>query len=60
MSNNPKDLRKQLRNVVQEILPEVLTSELIAALKKEINAYLDKIDERQKNISSYIVRNSTK
>lgn len=53
-----KDLRKQLRNVIQEILPELLTSELMKVLEQKITARLDLIDQRQKDITGYMVRQS--
>jgi hypothetical protein len=62
MSNQAKDLRKQLRNVVQEVLPELLQSELVKAveqkLRKEMNDRLNLIDKRQKDIQGYVVRQS--
>lgn len=57
-----KDMRKQLRNVVKELLPEILTAEfraeILMKLYKELKARLDEIDQRQKDIQSYVVRNS--
>jgi hypothetical protein len=62
MSNNAKDIRKQVRNVVQEILPELLASALIAEIDKKLTALvlkrLDQIDQRQKDIQGYMVRQS--
>lgn len=66
-----KDLRKQLRSVVKEELPGVLTLELIkeqhAQLKKEVaerldaidkhlRAVLDSVEQRSKDTTSYILR----
>jgi len=59
MSNPQKDLRKQLRNLVKEELPEVLTVELVEAALAKINKRLDLIDERQKVIQSYLIRNTS-
>lgn len=68
-----KTLRKQLRNVVQEILPEILTAELVAtirkdqivqidarlnALAKQIQQTLDTIDQRSKDVQAYNIRQS--
>ena len=62
MSTNAKDLRKQLRNICLEILPELLASEAIktveAKLRSEMNERLNLIDERQKQIQGYVVRQS--
>lgn len=63
-SSELKELRSQLRNVVKELLPEVLTAEV---LMKIINERLDKIErdnkavmqemnERHKNTMGYLVR----
>lgn len=64
MKVDHKELRKQLRYVVREILAEVLTYELVGAIEKKLaarmDAALDKINERQKDISAYVVRNSAK
>lgn len=69
--SNPKELRKQLRNVVQELLPELLKKELTEAMFKTLMEHLNnrmdfvsasakdsiaKIDERQKEMHSYVVR----
>lgn len=74
MSNPQKDLRKQLRNVVQELLPEAMNKELHDALYKElcktVTSYLEriqievreameKIEQRQKDTLSYLVRQVT-
>ena len=59
-----KELRKQLRIILRDVLPEVLTSELVVAVEKklrvEMNDRLNKIDERQKDVQSFLVRNSLK
>lgn len=69
---NTKDLRKQLRAVVREILPEILTAELVTASHREYTAKLEErldaiskhltdtltaIDQRSKDMQSYVVRN---
>lgn len=62
MSNPAKDIRKQVRNVTQEILSDVLNNELVTAMEVRIMTYvkkrLDAIDERQKDIQAYMIRNS--
>lgn len=62
MSNVAKDIRKQVRNVTQEILSDVLSSELVTAMEVRIMQYvkkrLDAIDERSKDIQAYMVRQS--
>ena len=58
-----KQLRGQVRQAVKELLPEILTAELVsAALTKSeaiIQDRLKQIDQRQKDILSYMLRNST-
>lgn len=55
-----KDLRKQIRNVARELLPEIMQHELYAMveikLRKELTERLDKIDRRQADIQSFLVR----
>lgn len=64
-----KDLRKQLRNVVKEILPEILTQEQYLELKKHIDKNIKNIEKivkdsmhemnnRQKDTLDYLVRNT--
>ena len=64
MGNPAKDIRKQVRNVVNEILQEVLSTELVKhieiKLRNEMNARLNIIDERQKDIQGYMVRQSAR
>lgn len=70
---NVKLLRKQLRNICQEILPEVLTNEMVKAqtegvitamngrldkITEHIQQTLDQVDQRSKDVQSYIVRQS--
>lgn len=70
---NPKELRKQLRNVIQDLGPELIKSELYdAALKKvldetfkrlsavetHVKEVLEQLDARQKDIQSFLVRAS--
>lgn len=68
-----KLLRKQIRNVVQEILPGVLTQEMRNSIYEQLNSTLstqlkqisdhvkstlDAIDQRAKDLQSYAVRQS--
>lgn len=68
---NAKALRKSLRNVVQEILPEILNSEMVDAIKsklsqelglrmdviaKDAQKTLSAIDERQKDFQNFLLR----
>jgi len=72
MGNNStvKQMRSQIRQVVKDILPEVLNAELMAALEKRMLSKVDgiaanvketlhKIDERSKDVQSYMVRQAT-
>lgn len=67
---NAKDIRKQVRNVVNEVLPSLLQtevfSELYVKLQREMNARLDEIrrdvatalermDSRSKDVQQYII-----
>jgi len=69
--SDAKLIRKQLRNVVQEHMPEVMSSELYNAVYKKINDQVDArlhaleahvkqaltaIDSRAKDVQSLIVR----
>lgn len=71
MSDNPKVIRKQLRNVVQDLLPELLRHELQLALYtkllNDINKRMDeigthakealeKMDKRSQDVQGYAVR----
>ncbi len=64
---NVKLLRSQIRNVVQEILPEILTTDLFTNVSKEMHKRLDNVtvevretlknlDDRSKTVQDYIVR----
>lgn len=70
MSNSIKQLRGQVRQIVKELLSEVLNDELVQALRKDIYTRLDAIDkhvksttqemnDRTKETQSYVVRNLT-
>lgn len=69
--NNVKALRKQLRNVVQDELAGVLSTEVVADVRKELFAHidgrldaiakhlkdtLDRIDTRTKDLQGYVLR----
>lgn len=64
---NFKDIRKQLRNIAKELMPEILRQEMVLNAMKEVQAHitrisnhinsrLDAVDEKQKEFHSYIVR----
>lgn len=70
-----KLIRKQLRNVVQEALPETLSQELVAAIQKQLAAQLDQrlsaiakhiqstldqLDQRSKDMQAYMIRQSAR
>ena len=72
--SDAKDLRKQLKNVVQAMLPDLINSELGESIRKDlsrqIQARLDvmmeevrntlkQIDERSKDIQGYLVRQTS-
>jgi hypothetical protein len=67
---NAKALRKAIRNTVQELFPQILSNELVAAVHKNlaetvngklkalsenVDKQLSAIDERSKNMQAYIV-----
>lgn len=60
--SNAKIIRGQLRQIAKDMLPEVLTIELMEAIRKELRneliARLEAIDERQKQLQGYMVRQS--
>lgn len=68
---NAKALRKTIRNVVQELLPEILNAEMVDAIKSKISQELGLrmdviakdaqktlagIDERQKDFQNFLLR----
>lgn len=72
--NQIKEIRKQIRTVVKDLLPEVLGSELqqsnakalqesmhvrMTEITKNINDYLKSIEDRQKDFHSYVLRQLT-
>lgn len=74
MSNPQKDLRKQLKNIVQDILPGILASELqqnnakelresmnlrMEEIMKNVIEYLKTMEERQKDFQNYMIRQIT-
>lgn len=69
-----KTLRKQLRNVVQEAVPAILTVELVDTVRKELKEHIDKqletlannikmtldrVEQRSIDTQNLIVRSST-
>lgn len=58
--SNLKQLRGQIRIIVKEILPEILTTEVVAAIERvistKVDARLNNIDDRQKDLQSFMVR----
>lgn len=70
--SDAKTIRKQIRNVAQELLPEALSNEVIqsieASLRKQISAELEalkenvaatlqRMDERSKDVQTFILNN---
>ena len=60
--SNAKVIRGQLRQIAKEILPEILTNELVEfirnELRQELLIKLNAIDERSKDIQAYMIRQS--
>jgi hypothetical protein len=56
---NPKDVRKQLRNVVKELIGEILSSEIGEQLRRENAERLAKLEQGQKDIMSFLIRSTT-
>lgn len=58
--HNAKDLRKQLKNVIQGMKDEMIGNELVVAMEKRLSAIivarLNLIDARMKDIQSFMVR----
>ncbi len=69
---NVKFLRGQVRQVVKELLPQVLNAEAIQSMNKDlisrvdtrlasltdmVKSTLDQIDQRSQDMQSYVVRN---
>jgi hypothetical protein len=59
MSNDIKVLRGQVRQVVREMLTEEMAKAIEASLLTHIDARLDKIEQKQKDILGFTVRNTT-
>lgn len=74
MSKDTKLLRGQARQVLKEILPDLLKNELIEsirvqlhgenvaklrAIQAEVQTVLERIDQRSKDINAYLVRATT-
>ncbi len=69
MGTNSKDLRKQLRNITQEILPELMKSEMFTQLQQEnrdrleliaadVKKALADIAQRQRDVQSMLLRDA--
>lgn len=63
MSSNAKDIRKQIKNVIQSDLESIVSEELVAKLEQRLMAHLDSrlnvIEEKQKQIQSFLLRQTT-
>lgn len=74
MANPAKILRGQLRQIVKEILPDLLTAEMKSKMHEELRVEvqkrldnvtknvketLDTIDQRSKDVQGYLVRQTT-
>jgi hypothetical protein len=68
-----KEVRKQLRKIVEDLLPQILNDAFVKSIDKTVNANLDtrlaeitkhvaatldKLDKRSQEINSYVVRNT--
>ncbi len=74
MANQAKLLRSQMRQIVKELFPEIVSSELYAKIEKQnkeqleflfnlVKGTLSRVEERQKDLQSLIMRevaNATK
>lgn len=71
MSNNQKDLRKQLRNIIQDMKDELINQELVSVMEKRLDGAmrvrlealdkmvrdrLNEIDSRSRDIQNFIMR----
>jgi hypothetical protein len=68
--SNAKDIRKQVRNVIQELIPELLTKEVVDAITKQMHervtklendtkAQMKEMNERHKDVMGYLVRQAS-
>jgi tetrahydromethanopterin S-methyltransferase subunit B len=66
-----KEIRGQVRQIVKEILPEVLSTEIIALVVKKLEERMskmeshtkesmEKMDKRHKDVMGYLVRQASK
>lgn len=70
---NPKNIRKQVRNVAEALMSEALATELREVIRKEMMLHIDKrldaisahlkstldaIDQRQRDVQAYTIRQS--
>lgn len=67
MANQAKLLRSQMRQIVKELFPEIVSSELYAKIEKQnkeqleflfnlVKGTLSRVEERQKDLQSLIMR----
>lgn len=56
MSDQQKALRKQLRNVVKDMLPELMSTEVLQALDKKYEARLSAMESKQRDLIMYLMR----
>lgn len=54
-----KQIRGQLRIIVGELLPSLLTTELYQALRKENDTRIKAIEEKQRDLQLFIMRATT-
>jgi hypothetical protein len=70
-SRTAKQLRGQMRQIIQEMLPNLLTHEVLKAIKesndvmvksleKHVKETMKEMQERQKDTLGYLVRQTTK
>lgn len=68
--SNLKQLRGQLRQIAQEILPELIKEELFKHVLSAVNVHMAKLEgvvkknledmnERQKNFQAYLIRQTS-
>ena len=57
-----KAIRGQLRQIAQELLPTLLTQEIVKSAFEQLRKHIDKqlavMDQRQKDILAYSIRQS--
>ena len=69
-AKNAKLIRGQLRDIIKEMLPQILTQEVVKGMmtsnaavmrviESNVNKKLKEIEERQKNSLDYLIRQAT-